>query len=61
MNKIIFPLKPQMQGSEVADLQAALQMLLDRSLILATDEGVRQELSSAVGTVKKSTDKKSFT
>ena len=36
-----------MQGSEVADLQAALQMLLDRSLILANDEGVRQELSSA--------------
>ena len=46
MNRIIFPLEPQMQGPEVADLQAALQLLLDRGFILRDDEGVRRELSA---------------
>ena len=48
MNTIIFPLKPQMQGPEVADLQDALLLFLDRSLLLANDEGARQELSAAL-------------
>src|SRR5947208_3142329 len=48
MNKIIFPLRLQMQGSEVGDLQAALQLLLDRAVILADNEGARRELSAAL-------------
>src|SRR2546426_10906529 len=48
MNKIIFPLKPKMQGEKVADLQDALQLLLDRGLLLAADEGLRRELSAGL-------------
>ena len=46
MNKIIFPLEAGRQGPEVADLQAALQLLLDRGAILGDDEGARRELSA---------------
>ena len=45
MNKITFPLKLRMQGTAVGDLQAALQLFLDRGSILKDDEGARQELS----------------
>jgi hypothetical protein len=48
MNKIIFPLKLRMKRPEVADLQDALQLLLDRSVVLANDERVRRELSAAL-------------
>jgi hypothetical protein len=48
MNRIIFPLEPQMQGPEVADLQVALQLLLDRVVILQDNEGTRHELSTAL-------------
>jgi hypothetical protein len=37
MNQITFPLKHRMQGAAVADLQDALQLVLDRGVILATD------------------------
>src|SRR2546422_668301 len=46
MNKITFPLKPGMQGPAVADLEDALQLCIDRSVILANDEGARRELSA---------------
>src|SRR5215216_3252135 len=46
MNRIIFPLEAGRQGPEVADLQAALQLLLDRGAILGDDEGARRELSA---------------
>ncbi len=44
MNKITFPLKLRMRGPKVADLQDALQLLLDRGAILATDDAARREL-----------------
>jgi len=49
MNKITFPLKRQMQGPPVADLQDALKFLLERGLILGQDEGKRRELLAALG------------
>ena len=48
MNKIIFPLDPPMQGAVVADLQDALQLYPDRSLILANADDARRELSAAL-------------
>ena len=45
MNKIAFPLTLRMQGPQVADLQDALQLCLDRGALLANDEGARRELS----------------
>jgi hypothetical protein len=41
MNKITFPWKLRMRGPEVADLQDALQLLLDRGALLAGDEAAR--------------------
>jgi hypothetical protein len=49
MNKITFPLKLRMQGPAVTDLQSALQVLLDRALVLANDAATRKELSTALG------------
>src|SRR5829696_2213729 len=46
MNRIIFPLEAGRRGPEVADLQAALQVLLYRGAILRDDEGARRELSA---------------
>jgi hypothetical protein len=43
MNKITFPLTVDMQGPQVADLQAALQLFLDRRVILGDDDARRQE------------------
>src|SRR6266568_3156445 len=48
MNKITFPLKPRIQGGAVADLQAALQLCLDRKAVLANDDAQRQQLSAAL-------------
>lgn len=48
MNKIIFPLKPHMQGPTVADLQEVLRLLLDRGVILRDDDGARREMSAAL-------------
>src|SRR5205809_4951853 len=48
MNKVTFPLKSQMQGPKVVDLQAALQLLLDRGIILPNDEGARRDLSAGL-------------
>src|SRR5918994_1045012 len=48
MNRIIFPLEAGRRGPEVADLQAALQLLLDRGAILRDDEGARRELSAGL-------------
>src|ERR1041385_7324774 len=47
MNKIVFPLKPDMQGSGVADLQHALLLLLERGAILRDDEDARKALTTA--------------
>jgi hypothetical protein len=48
MNGITFPLKQRMQSAAVADLQDALQLLLERLLLLANDEAGRTELSMAL-------------
>src|SRR5256884_4451106 len=48
MNKIIYPLRSRMQGAEVVNLQSALQLLLDRGLILPRDEAARREASAAL-------------
>lgn len=41
MNKIAFPLKPDMQGTLVADLQDALQQCLDRGILPLGDDDER--------------------
>jgi hypothetical protein len=48
MNKISFPLTLQMQGTKVSDLHEALQLLLDRGIILPNDEPKRRQLSAAL-------------
>lgn len=48
MNRIVFPLEPQMQGPKVADLQAALQLLLDGRVTLSDADGARSVLSEAL-------------
>jgi hypothetical protein len=48
MNKIIYPLELEMHGPYVGDLQAALQLLMDRGMILKDDESTRKELSEAL-------------
>jgi hypothetical protein len=48
MKKIIFPLEYEMQRPEVADLQDALLMCLDRSAILSNDEVSRRKLTAAL-------------
>ncbi len=50
MNKITFPLKQQMQGAAVRDLQDGLQLLLDRGVLLRDDEAARRELSAGLKT-----------
>jgi hypothetical protein len=46
MNAVTFPLTPQMQGPDVADLQDVLALLLKRPAILINDEKTRQHLST---------------
>ena len=48
MNKITFPLKQVMQGAVVTDLQDALQLCLDRRVLLAADDAARREMSEAL-------------
>lgn len=45
MNKIVVGLKSGMAGSEITDLQLALQMCLTRGALLTNDPGRRQEFS----------------
>ena len=46
--ELVFPLKFNMQGPQVADLHSALLALLDRAFILPGDEGVRQAAAAAL-------------
>src|SRR5262249_4019826 len=46
MNSIVFPLRGGMRGPEVNDLEDALQVLLDRKVIAANDDGQRRELAA---------------
>src|SRR5690606_31140814 len=48
MENIGFPLEPGQQGAEVAALQMALQLLLDRGKVLDDDPVTRQALSLAL-------------
>ena len=48
MKNITFPLKPQMRGPEVADLQEALRQLLERSAVLRDDERARRGLAATL-------------
>ena len=48
MNKIVFPLKLGMKGAEVADLQDALQAMIDQDLFLARDDAAARELGAAL-------------
>lgn len=48
MNQITFPLKQRMQGAAVGDLQSALQLCLDRGVILRDDEAARRELTAVL-------------
>src|SRR5262245_18785737 len=48
MNNVTFPLKLQMKGRAVADLQEALLKLVERSDALRDDEGVGPELVIAL-------------
>ncbi|WAI00934.1 hypothetical protein [Methanogenium organophilum] len=57
MNKIAYPLNQGMQGPPVADLHNAMQVLLERSLILANDEAARRELAAAL---RRDRDRQSF-
>lgn len=45
MNRISFPLKQRMTGPAVDDLHAALQVVLDRGIVLRDDENARRALS----------------
>jgi Salmonella virulence plasmid 28.1kDa A protein len=44
MQRIIAPIQAGDRGSDVANLQDALQLFLNRRLLLANDEGTRQDL-----------------
>lgn len=48
MNRVIFPLKLRMSGPSVSDLQAVLQLLLDRAVILSDAESARKKLMTAL-------------
>ena len=48
MSKIISPLKLRLQGSAVADLQDALQLLLDQGVLLHENEAARREMAEAL-------------
>ena len=45
MKKITFSMNPKMRGQQVADLQDALQLCLDRSALLASNDVLRRDLS----------------
>lgn len=46
MNKITFPLKKNMQGATVANLQSALQVLFNKNVLLAKNRVIKEELST---------------
>ncbi|QHT61334.1 hypothetical protein GXP70_16130 [Paenibacillus lycopersici] len=46
MNKITFPLQPGDRSPEVGDLQAALQLLLDKAMMMSGNESFRRELGA---------------
>ena len=48
MNRVTFPLKLRKRGQSVQDLQAVLQLLLDRQVILSDDEAARKKLMTAL-------------
>ncbi len=48
MKEVSFPLQLQSTGPEVANLQAALQLLFDRGALLRDDDVARRELSAAL-------------
>jgi hypothetical protein len=48
MNKIISPLRQDMQGSAVVDLQDALRACLDRGALLAQDSALRDQMLAAL-------------
>ena len=48
MKKVVFPLRQRMKRPEVADLQDALQVLLDRGAILAEDHDARAEMADGL-------------
>src|SRR5262245_15617558 len=52
-----FPLILHNHGPKVGDLQDALQLLLDRSTILANDAAARKQLSTAL---KRERDRKTY-
>ncbi|MFD7712866.1 Tc toxin subunit A, partial [Streptomyces sp. NPDC059786] len=48
MNSVTFPLSPRTNGPDVANLQKALGLLLERRAVLRDDEGARGELAQAL-------------
>lgn len=48
MNEITFPLKQRIKGWEVGELQAALQLLLEQSVLLGDDPATRRKLVEAL-------------
>lgn len=48
MNEIISPLKLQMKRPQVGDLQDALQLLLERGVLLSNDDATRRELAETL-------------
>ena len=48
MNPIIFPLKMRLRGADVANLQAALKLLLERKVLLRDDDAGRGNLVTAL-------------
>ena len=45
MKTITFPLKLHMKRPQVGDLQEAMQLLLERSVLLSNDDATRREVS----------------
>ena len=54
MNRVFFPLKQRAQGATVTDLQAALQVVLDRAIVLANDASARSQISTALAPERES-------
>ena len=48
MKTITFPLRLQMKRPQVGDLQDALQLLLERRLLLSNNDATRRELSETL-------------
>ena len=48
MNKVIYPLEPEMRGKKVTDLHAVLELLLEKCLIFGGNKEVCKEYSQAL-------------